>query len=193
MSAATPGSTEIGRVLGYHGDGLLDIFLGLVLLDAWTIVRGGAGASSGGAIVILFPLLLVAKRAFTVPRLPSGWAEPPPPSNGLHSRTLLLLVVAAVALVALAVSVLPPSAHGGVGRLWQALALVGLGCVAAAGLRLGARRFVFYAGLTAVALLFTRHGPPGFGAYLTPALSAGMIVWGGVLLARFLAARARAA
>jgi len=76
MSAATPGSTEIGRVLGYHGDGLLDIFLGLVLLDAWTIVRGGAGASSGGAIVILFPLLLVAKRAFTVPRLPSGWAEP---------------------------------------------------------------------------------------------------------------------
>jgi len=192
MFNATPGSREIGQVLGYHGDGLLDIFLGLVLLDAWGVVRGGSEASSGGAIVILFPLLLVAKGAITVPRLPSGKVEPPLPSKRPKPLTLLLSAVVAVALVVL-VATLPPSTHGGVGRVWEVVALAGLGCVAAAGLRLGTRRFVVYAAFTAVALVLALHGPPGLGAYLTPALAIGMVAWGGVMLARFLAARPRAA
>jgi hypothetical protein len=185
MSAPSSGSTAMGRALGCHQDGLLDILLGLVLLDAWTIVRGGA--SSGGAFVILFPLLLVAKRAITAPRLPSPSttapeSRPAPKAFGRVAVPAAFLAAPVIgALFALAGGMLADVA-------WELVALAGLGAVAAAGLRLGARRFVFYAGLALVAFLFPSHPEV---AYLAPALAVGMAGWGGVLLVRFLATRPR--
>jgi hypothetical protein len=184
MSAARSGSTVMGRALGCHEDGLFDIFLGFVLLDGWTIVRGGA--SSGGAIIVLLPLLLVAKRAITVPRLPVESKEPSG-IRPIRGRGAVLAVV----LAALTIGALAVVASGARGpRPWELVALAGLGALAAGGLRLGARRFALYAGLALVAFV-CRSAPAT--AYLAPALAAGMAAWGGVLLVRFRAGRPRVA
>lgn len=197
MSTETWESTETRRALAYPGDGLLDIFLGLTLLDAWTVLREPPGAGSGGAIVILFPLLLVAKRAITVPRLaPQSPASPPTPARArtLGAKTLPALAIAAVALVLLGVGALLLPAHGRPGAMaWDAVVLVGIACVAAAGARIGARRFIVSAGLTGIALIPALHGRAGAGARLVPVLATAMVAWGGVLLARFLTIRPRPA
>lgn len=120
-------STETRRALAFPGDGLLDVFLGLTLLDAWTILRDPPGATSGGSLVILFPLLLVAKRAITIPRLPRGSADPPRPMT--PGRARVLGVAAFLGLLALGVRVTlpPPSPPALFSRGWGLVALAGAG------------------------------------------------------------------
>jgi hypothetical protein len=65
--------------------------------------------------------------------------------------------------------------------------------VAAAGVQLGARRFVVYAGLIGIALVLSLHGRTEVGPSLTPILAAGMVGGGRILLARFLTVRPRPA
>jgi hypothetical protein len=181
-------STETGRALAFPGDGLLDVFLGLILLDAWTILRSPPGAGSGGSLVILFPLLLVAKRAITLPRLSPTPPEPPRPTTLRRTSALavaLLLAVGAGLLLA-------PSARAALlAHLWGLVTILGLGLVAAAGARLRAWRFVVYGGLAFLALGLGLHEQRGAAMYLTPALAALMVGWGGVLLVRFVTANPR--
>ena len=190
-------STETRRALAFHRDGLLDIFFGLTMLDAWTVLRDPPGAGSGGAIVILFPLLLVAKRAITVPRLtPESPASQPAPERArtLGGKTLPALAIAVVVLVLLGVGALVLPAHERPGPMaWDIVALAGIACVAAAGARIGARRFIAYSGLTGIALFSALHGRTEAGAHLVPVLATGMVAWGAVLLARFVAIRPRPA
>jgi hypothetical protein len=99
------------------------------------------------------------------------------------------VAVLAVALVLLIIGALFAFARGVLDHdPWELVALAGLGTVAAAGLRLGARRFVVYAGLALVAFVLRSHSSQ---AYLAPAIAAGIAGWGGVLLVRFLAAGPR--
>jgi len=191
-------STETKRALAFPGDGLLDIFLGLTLLDAWTILRNPPGPGSGGLFVILFPILLVAKRAITVPRLPQ---QSPPPGGATHSgskgpgdKSLLALAIAAVVLASLGVGALSRAAPGRAGLApWEIVVLAGILCVAAAGARVAAPRFVVYAAATGIALVFAMNGRAEVGVRLVPVLATGMVAWGGVLLARFLTTRPRVA
>jgi hypothetical protein len=190
-------SAETRRALAYPGDGLLDIFLGLTLLDAWTILSDPPGALSGGFVIVLFPLLLVAKRAITVPRLPQGDLSPGTPQSGLEKargKSLPAVAFAAVVLVLLWIGRLWLPAPGRPGAMvWEIVVLAGIACVAAAGARIGARRFIVYAGLTGIALVPALHGRSEIGAHMVPILAAGMVAWGGVRLARFLTIRPRPA
>ena len=77
--------------ISYHQDGLWDVFLGTIIL-AWGLSMMTAMAAMGGVwFVVLFPLLMAAKRRITYPRL--GYAQFPGAGRGKQQMTILLAIV----------------------------------------------------------------------------------------------------
>jgi len=77
--------------MSYHQDGLWDIFLGAIIL-AWGVSMMTEMASMSGVwFVVLFPLLMAAKRRITYPRL--GYAEFPRARRSKLQMTILLAIV----------------------------------------------------------------------------------------------------
>ncbi|KPL17698.1 MAG: hypothetical protein AMJ92_11285 [candidate division Zixibacteria bacterium SM23_81] len=77
--------------MSYHQDGLWDIFLGAIIL-AWGVSMMTEMASMNGVwFVVLFPLLMAAKRRITYPRL--GYAEFPRARRSKLQMTILLAIV----------------------------------------------------------------------------------------------------
>lgn len=77
--------------MSYHQDGLWDIFLGAIIL-AWGVSMMTEMASMSGVwFVVLFPLLMAAKRRITYPRL--GYAEVPRARKSKLQMTILLGIV----------------------------------------------------------------------------------------------------
>lgn len=181
-------------LMHFHQDGLMDIFLGLLLIDASFLLAGGEAATSGLGIVLLYPLLLVAKHRITAPRLPPGGgatasSEPARSPGGRRtSRWALgtLAAAGALALALMATSFLAPPPALPDGRLWATLAFLGLAVVALVGYRLGARRLIAYAALTAAVVAVGIWPGAGHTEVATAAVGALMTVVGAVLLARFL-------
>jgi len=173
--------TDDSDAMRYLGDGLGDLFLGLVLVEG-AVVMGDATAPLAGLFVILVPLLFLAKRRYVAPRLShSDLAVRPrwtPMVRGLAwggSATGLLASAALVLRFAV------PTA-----RPWGLLCIAGAAIVAQIGLRTATGRLVLYA--VVVALLAAGHvvwGLPQLAALLGIS-GVAMAVTGGVLFVRFL-------
>jgi len=147
-------------LLSYLEDGMLDLFLGLLLIDASVALVGGSFASSGAGFVVIYLLLLAAKEQVTGPRLAEEELSRAVPGRGERQvggrgwvLRALLAFGAAVVVVWILRSWPAVGPVGGRGYPWVLVALVGLAGVAYAGHRRAAPRFIAYAAATAAALL----------------------------------------
>lgn len=88
--------TERKAYMSFHRDGLWDIFLGALLL-AWGLSMGTAMDGLGGIwFIVLFPILMGAKRRITYPRL--GYAEFPRTRKALSKMVVLFTITALLGL-----------------------------------------------------------------------------------------------
>lgn len=131
-------------VLRYQGDGLGDLFLGLVLVEGGA-VAGDASTPLAGLFLVLVPLLLWAKRRFVAPRLSLADLEARRWSLRVRAFAWGGSAVALLFAAALVLRLAPPPA-----RPWGLLCIAGTAIVAQIGLRTGTGRLVLYAVVAAL-------------------------------------------
>jgi hypothetical protein len=180
--------------LSYYGDGLLDIFVGVVILSIPFHIITDTLWMSGIMIAVLLPLWAVGKRYITVPRM--GVVKFGSARTGSLIRMyaavvvgLLITFLAGLGVFLAAKDTMPPWLDVGLGWLAEN-SLLALGFVALAILSFGAamsgiNRLYGY-GLLGLITLATGHFLDGSGALFT-ALWGGLVILCGLfMLARFI-------
>jgi hypothetical protein len=140
----------------YYDDGLLDIFLGLVLFAAGFGMLADYSAFIGITPALLYPILLVAKKNITAPRLqPDDISQIQVKRRQTRSKMIGLVLALTLALLAglFVLFVLLVGVKDW--QIWAYLMDAGLVIVAGVfvlwGFQSGAKRLVVYGGLLLVA------------------------------------------
>jgi len=172
--------------VSYHQDGLVDLFLGALLL-AWGLTMETMLKGMGGVwFVVLFPFLLLARRRLTYPRL--GYAQF---TRERRNRRRLVALFTATALLGLMVAFLwsNQSVPGLRDWLHRYIEIFFGGLIAAvllfkAGIS-GIRRLYLYAAVILISFAAAQWSP--FRIQYSFIVSGAVILAGGaVVLARFL-------
>jgi hypothetical protein len=190
MSYPTKAEGTDRRAMLYHGDGLLDIVVGLGILLFGLSMLFDLTTLSGVYIVLLIPILPSLKRSITAPRLHSveSLAAPDP---GRRMRKLIvtavlgLVVLLTFGLLVLGSEMIPEWLTAGIrehGLLLFGFLLAGL--LALIGWAAGVGRMYAYAALTA--LTFTAGNWLGLDIPVYVTLLGAVIVLSGIgVLIRF--------
>jgi hypothetical protein len=178
----------------YHGDGLLDIFIGLATLLAGAVVLVDRTSFVGIWVVLWLPMMKAAKKSITVPRMRTIDFIPAPNAQrrvkqGIMITVLFLAVLMTLGLVLFTENEAMPSwlttwAKEYAGVIWPAV-LVGIGALIA--LATGVKRLYAYTLLAVIAIAVSSWFNLGFPlhTYLT-GLGAIILLSGMVILAQFL-------
>ena len=177
----------------YHGDGLIDLSFGLIVMGL------GLAELFGWELTILviflllwMPLVQALKQRITAPRMRTVSFTPPPNMAHRQQQTLLITAssMAIVLLLFLAVLFIPSATLPGDVTTWlrrAALLLwpaVGLGVLILFAWTIGVKRVYLYVGLLAITALVGVWFPPIMPA-LFMLLGAGITIVGVILLTRF--------
>jgi hypothetical protein len=178
----------------YHGDGLLDLAFGLIVLGLGLAETFGWEPSILFILIILWaPLGQALKQRITAPRL-SAMSFVPAPNLAQRQRRVLLITgvgVVIVLLLFLAPLFIGPGAlpatvtiwlQRGAPLLWM---IVGFGVLMLFAWAADAKRVYLYLGLLGAAVLIGSYYPPMAPILLT-LLGAGIVIVGAVLLAQFM-------
>lgn len=140
----------------YYDDGLLDIFLGLVLFAAGVVMLADYPTFAGIAPALLYPILLTAKKSITAPRLqPDDISQIQVKRRQTRSKMIGLVLALTLALLAglFVLFVLLVGVKDW--QIWPYLMDAGLVIVAGVfvfwGFQSGAKRLIIYGGLLLVA------------------------------------------
>jgi hypothetical protein len=175
-----------------YGDGLLDIGIGFGLLFLGFVMIFGLGALAAVYMAFLFPIVRMAKRSITVPRMHHLDFMPEPDTESRLFRVRAVVVASMAVLLSIGVlaffmsRMIPARISAGL----RANAMVIFGVMLAALFVFMAwgtaiRRLRFYAALTVVALIV------GYWFNMSPisylmVLGAVIVTWGANVLAHFL-------
>jgi hypothetical protein len=178
----------------YHGDGLLDLAFGLVVLGLGLAELFDWEPSILVIFIILWaPLGQALKQRITAPRL-RGMSFVPAPDIAQRQRRALLIVGSSMAIVLLLFlaplligpGALPAAATAwlqrGASLLWS---IVAFGVLCLFAWAVDAKRMYLYLGLLAVVILSGSWFPP-IAPLLLALLGADIVLVGTVLLARFM-------
>jgi hypothetical protein len=185
------------RVRLHHGDGLIDLAFGLVVLSLGLADLFGWEITFLPIFIILFiPLERALKQRITVPRLHTV-SFVPPPNFAQKQRRVLLVTGVGVAIVLLLFLVilvigrdrLPAEVVTGLQRaaplLWMTISAGVLGLLGLLAWIVGAKRVVGYIGLLAITV-FSGFWLPTIVPMLFVVLGASIMLIGAVLLACFI-------
>jgi len=172
--------------VSYHQDGLVDLFLGALLLSWGLTMETMLGGMGGVWFVVFFPILLLARRRITYPRL--GYARF---TRDRRNRRSLAALFTATALLGLLVAFLWSSQSFPGLRDWlhRSIEIFFGGLIAAvllfkAGIS-GIRRLYLYAAVILISFAAAQwHTVPIQYSFIVS--GAVILVSGAVVLARFL-------
>lgn len=171
----------------YYDDGLLDIFLGLVLFAVGVVMLADYPAFAGIAPALLYPILLTAKKSITAPRLQP---DDIPPTQAKRRQTRSMMIGVTLALILALLAGLLLFAMGVRDwSIWSYLMDAGLVIVAGVlvlwGFQSGAKRLVVYGGLLLVARISSLWVEVPFPYYIV-ALGGAVSLIGLAVMIRFI-------
>jgi hypothetical protein len=155
-------SPQVQAAMRYHRDGMIDLYLGVILLLAGISMFTDMIWMSGVWVAVFLPLWQSSKATITVPRLTDeemdGLAD-----TGMRTRLMgmltLTLIVGVLIFLLLGLSSVPSAIQETLRSLSPFILMAsGMGVLAMFGYKLGATRFYAYALgflLLAVAVYFT--------------------------------------
>jgi hypothetical protein len=177
----------------YHGDGLVDLSFGLVVMGLGLAELFGWEMSVLFIFVLLWmPLMQALKQRITAPRMRTVSISPPSIMERRQRRTLLITAasMAIVLVLFLAVLFIPPASLPGDATAWlrRAASLlwpaVVLGVLLLFAWTLNVKRVYLYVGLLVIVAL-SGAWFPAIAPTLFLLLGAGITIVGAILLTRF--------
>lgn len=142
-------SLIVQAAMRYHRDGMLDLYLGLILLLAGTSMFADMLWMSGVWVAVFLPLWQSSKTTITAPRLTDEELADLT-DTGMRAQLIMALLLTLVLGVLVALLLGISSVPSGIQEVLRTLspfilAAVGLGLLVMAGYKLGANRFYAYA------------------------------------------------